>query len=299
MNKTSANLQKINFFQKITKSFNPEFSKEIIRWPLGEGFKYLSLLVLLLSLIFSLKATFSFRLFAKDFPQKAELFFLENFKDFPKIEIKEGKIFSTKDPFLKEWDTDKEKVVFVVDTKAEEKDIISGKYSIYPQGLFLLENEFLIKTVEDEKESIETYPLPKEKNLKITFNPEEETLARFEWNHQKFGLTSEIIRKWINIINLIILPLLLIFLFISEFLGKTLQALIFSPVSLIVNKLTKTKLGYKKLLNIGIFLLTLPLILETIVDLIPAKIPYFGIFNSFLYIGFLITGVLKCKEEEK
>lgn len=294
-----SNKEKMNFFQKIKRSFNPEFSKIVIYWPLREGFKYLALLILLVSLIFALKGAISFNLFAKNLPEKAEVFFSENLKDFPEIEVKEGKTFSTKDPFLKEWNVDKEKIVFVIDTKAKKEDVISGKYSIYPQGLFLLENEFLIKTIEDEKESTEAYPFSKEMNFKIIFSPEEETLLRFEWNHQKLKVTLKLLRKWIGIINLIILPLLLIFLFISGFCGKTFQALIFSILSLVVNKLTKAKLAYKKLLNIGIFLLTLPLILETAVNLTPIKIPHFGIFNNLLYIGFLISGILKCREGEK
>jgi len=57
----------------------------------------------------------------------------------------------------------------------------------------------------------------------------------------------------------------------------------------------KVGLNYGGLLNIGIFSLTLPVILETIVKLSGISIPYFGLFNSGLYIAFLIIGILNAK----
>ena len=132
---------KISFFQKIIRSFNPSFSKEVIKFSLKEGFKYLCLLILLITLILSLKSTRSFYFSTKNLSFRAKDFFLENFQDFPEIKMENGKISSAKDPFKKEWDIDGNKAAFVVDTKAEKKDITSGKYSSYPLGLFLLKNE--------------------------------------------------------------------------------------------------------------------------------------------------------------
>jgi len=287
---------KISFFQKIIRSFNPSFSKEVIKFSLKEGFKYLCLLILLITLILSLKSTRSFYFSTKNLSFRAKDFFLENFQDFPEIKMENGKISSAKDPFKKEWDIDGNKAAFVVDTKAEKKDITSGKYSSYPLGLFLLKNEFIMK-ITDEKEGgrIENYPLPTKLKFNLVFNPQEDIFLRAEWDNKKFELTPQVINKWKNIANLVIFPLLLVFLFISYFIGKIFQVLIFSIASLITSRVGKIKIAYKQLLNIGIFSLTLPFILENIISLLSVRIPNFGIFNSLLYLGLLIAGVLKAR----
>jgi len=290
-------MQKINFFEKLAKGFNPSSAKEIVKLPLGEGFKYLALLVLLISLFISLYWTISFYSLTRDLPEKVKTFFSENLKDFPEITIKNGKVFSTKDPFLKEWNFKEGKEVFVIDTKAEKKDIVFGRYSSYREGFFLLKDKLIMKSIEEDgKEEIETYPLPEDLNLNIIFNPSKNVFLKLSWDGKNFELTSYKIAKWKNIFSIVIFPLGLIFLFIIKFIGKIFQIFVLSIISLIVNKAAKRRLKYSQLLNIGIFFLTLPLILETIVLISGLNISGFGLFNSVLYIGFLITGILKCEK---
>ncbi|PJC47396.1 MAG: hypothetical protein CO034_02610 [Parcubacteria group bacterium CG_4_9_14_0_2_um_filter_35_11] len=142
---------------------------------------------------------------------------------------------------------------------------------------------------------MENYPLPTKLKFNLVFNPQEDIFLRAEWDNKKFELTPQVINKWKNIANLVIFPLLLVFLFISYFIGKIFQVLIFSIASLITSRVGKIKIAYKQLLNIGIFSLTLPFILENIISLLSVRIPNFGIFNSLLYLGLLIAGVLKAR----
>lgn len=290
---------KISFFQKIIRSFNPGFSKEVIKLSLKEGFKYLCLLTILITLILSFKFSLSFYFSTKNLAFRAKDFLSENFKDFPEITIKDGKLSSTKDPFLKEWDINGAKAAFIVDTKADKQDIVSGKYSPYPLGLFLLEKEFTVKTIDEkEGERIENYPLPTKSDFNLVFNPQEDIFLRAKWNNEKFELTPQVINKWKTIANLVSFPFLLVILFTTFFIGKIFQVLIFSIVSLIANGLSKTKLTYKQLFNIGIFSLTIPFLLENIISLLSIRIPNFNIFNLLIYLGLLITSVLKTKSTE-
>jgi hypothetical protein len=68
-----------------------------------------------------------------------------------------------------------------------------------------------------------------------------------------------------------------------------------------VNKFKKLNLNYSALLNIGIFALTPPLILETLIRLSGMTFPQFGFIYYSLYIIFLLIGISKCKKypEEK
>ena len=232
--------KKIKFFEKFTKSFNPQFSREVVKFSLREGLKYLFFLTLLVSLIFSLKYTFSFYILTKTLPLQAEKFFLKNFSDFPEITIKDGEVSSTKDPFIRKWFDEKGELiaVFIVDTRAKREDIASGEYASYPQGFFLFKREFITKIIDEGgKESIEYTTIPKKLQVKITFSPEEKKFIGLEWDSEKFELTPQTIKKWRDTLSLA-MPFFLIFvLFMITFLGKVFQILVFSVFSLLVNKI--------------------------------------------------------------
>ncbi|MFH0987524.1 MAG: DUF1189 family protein [Patescibacteria group bacterium] len=293
--------KKMNFFQKITKSFNPSFSKEVRGWKAKEGLKYLFLLAFLFALIISAKNSISFYFSTRNIPENAESFFLENFKDFPEIEVEEGKVSSTTDPFLKHWSYKKGTIAFAVDTGASEQDIVSGKYSSYNEGLFLLEDRLILRTVDaNGKTSTDIYPL-RDINLSVVFNPQKGEFLRINWEGQVFNVTPAKVSRWLTTFNLILFPFLFVFLIIFLFLAKLIQILIFSIVSLIINAIAKTGLSFKQLFNIGVFSLTLPFVLEEIVDLLSLNIPNFAKFNYVLYLGLLVAWIVqpKGKVEEK
>lgn len=289
-------MEKLNFWEKISRSFNASFSKEAIKWSLKEGFKYFSLLILLITIGLSLWYTVSLYLTTRGFPQRAERFFSEELKNFPELKVENGEVFSTKDPFLKEWIFEGEKVALVIDTAASKEDVISGKYISYRGGIFILKKEIISKSIEaGEREKIESFPLPEDSKFNIILNPQKGNLVRIEGEGGTFELTTSKITRWLKIISILLFPFLSIILFIFNFIANILRLVFFSIISLITNGIAKTNLKYSQLLNIGIFALTLPLILETFVELTSIEVPFFSFFTSLLYAGLLIAGVLSCR----
>lgn len=291
---------KLSFWKKFNRSFNPSFSKEAMKWTVGEGYKYLALLLLVSAFFLSAWYTISFYSLTRTLPQSVEKFFKEDLKDFPNIKAKNGEISATKDPFLKEWYFEEEKVAVAVDTLALKKDVISGKYSSYEGGVFILKKEIITKTIDElEGEKIETFPLPKDAKFNLIFNPEKDVLMKIEGEKEIFSLTSQKIKKALQILTLTCSPFLLVVIYIASLIGNIFRLYFFSLFSLVINKSRKANLKYNQLLNIGIFSLTLIIVLETTLQFVPIAIPYSGFLKTVLYAGFLAAGILACKKDRE
>lgn len=282
-----------SFWKNLIRSFNPKFFKEISPQPLKESFKYLAFLLLLLALVLSFKSTINFtqgiQRLSKGLPD-----FFEELKDFPEITIQNGELISPKEFYTKEWEGGR----IIIDSEGEigkYLEILPTKFSVT-----LLKNKIIISQMtiqsKTEKRVGETrvYDLSQIEyfNLKLR---EGEKLLKLAFDNQKFDLTAEKTNKWANTLSLIFFPIATIFIFIFLLIGKLIQVFGFSLISLIINKVKKVNLNYQSLLNIGIFSLTLPLILDTLVKLSGISIPYFGLFNLGLYIAFLVIGILNAK----
>ncbi len=282
-----------SFWKNLIRSFNPKFFKEIAPQSLKESFKYLAFLLLLLALVLSFKSTINFtqgiQRLSKGLPD-----FFEELKDFPEITIQNGELILPKEFYTKEW----ERGGIIIDPEGEigkYLEILPTKFSV-----ILLKDKIIIPQMtiqsKTEKRVGETsvYDLSQIKyfNLRIR---EGEKLLKLAFDNQKFDLTAKKANKWANTLSLIFFPIATIFIFIFLLIGKLIQVFGFSLISLIINKVKKVGLNYQNLLNIGIFSLTLPLILGTVVKLSGISIPYFGLFNSGLYIAFLVIGILNAK----
>jgi len=273
-----------SFWQKIIKSFDPNFLGKAASRSLKEGLKYLLLLLLFISFILSLRYTIGFSIKVKnllrEFPN-----FLEKFKDFPEITIQEGKILSPKEKIIKKW----EGFIFIIDPAGEASEYLSFMGN-YPEGLVIIPNKVMIKF---EKEKIEIYDISEIPYFNFKFNQEKEKLFTLNFAGKTFQPTFKEINRWMNITFLALFPLFFLFFFFSSLVNKFFQIFLLSLLSLIVNKTKKAGLKYQNLLTIGIFALTPPLILETFVKLIGITIPYFGFGYYLFYAILLISGILK------
>jgi len=278
-----------SFWKNLIRSFNPKFFKEICPQPLKESFKYLLFLFLLLTLLLSFKYTIGFSGGVKEFAKEFPIFF-EKLRDIPEITVEKGKVTSPKQLFIKEW----EKFVFVIDYQGEVSYYLALIENYKVGGLVILEDKIILRSQEGKTE---IYSLPEEAsylNLKID-QGEKEKLFTLTWDGKVFQPTFKKINHWLNLAPFIFFPLCFLFIFFGFWIGKLIQIFGFSLLSLVVNKVKKVGLNYQNLLNIGIFSLTLPLILGTVVKLSGISIPYFGLFNSGLYIAFLVIGILNAK----
>lgn len=279
-----------SFWRKIIKSFNPKFFKEIAPQPLRRSFKYLLFLLLLLALLLSFKYTIGFSGGVKEIARNLPIFF-EKLRDIPEIIIEKGKVTSPKQVFIKEW----EKSVFVIDPQGELSYYLALIENYKVGGLVILKDKIIVKS---EEGKIEIYDLPEKISyLNLKFNERgKERLFSLTLDRKVFQPTFTEINHWLNIVSFIFFPLCFIFIFFGLWIGKLIQIFVLSLLSLIVNKVKKIGLHYQSLLNIGIFALTLPVILETLVKLSGLEIPFFGFIYYGLYLVFLILGILACKE---
>jgi len=276
-----------SFWKRIIRSFNPKFFKEIAPQPLRQSFKYLLFLFLLLTLLLSFKYTIGFIGEIKEISKSLPIFW-EKLRDIPEITIEKGKVTSPKQLFVQKWD----KSAFIIDPKGDISYYLTLIEQYKEIGFVILENRVIIRS----EEKTEIYDLTKISYLNIKFDEEEkEKLFSLTFNGKLFQPTFKKVNHWLNIVSFVFFPLCFIFIFFGLWIGKLIQIFSFSLLSLIINKVKKVGLNYGGLLNIGIFSLTLPIILGTVVKLSGISIPYFGLFNSGLYIVFLIIGILNAK----
>lgn len=280
---------KESFWKKIIKSFNPKFFKEVAPQSLVQGFKYLLFLFLLLTLFLSLKYTIGFNGTVKEFAKNLPIFW-EELRDIPEITIEKGKVTLPKQLFIREW----EKFVFVINPQGGVDYYLALVEDYEVGGLVILEDKIIFRS---QKGKTEIYSLPEEASyLNLKFDEgEKEKLFSLTLDEKVFQPTFKKINHWLNIASFIFFPLCFIFIFFGFWIGKLIQIFGFSLLSLVVNKVKKVGLNYQNLLNIGIFAITLPLILETLMKLSGVSVPYFNSIYFVLYAVFLIIGILKCK----
>lgn len=273
------------FFGQIIKSFNPKFFKEIAFQTLGKSLKYFITLLLLLALVLSIKYSITFARIIHEAKEALPTIF-ERLKEIPEITIKNGELTSPKEFYSTRW----EGGGLIIDPFGSP-----AYYLESPPGkgyIIILKDKLIFQ--ESDMES-RTYDLSQLKYFNLKFNEGEKflTLAANGW---QFDLTPEKVKNWANKLILILFPVIFIFVFLFLWIGKLIQVFIFSLFSLILNKVKKTGLNYSSLLNIGIFALTVPLILETLIKLSGIKVPHFGFFYYGLYLVFLTRGILGSRE---
>lgn len=275
-----------SFWQKILASFNFNFYQEIAFQSLKKSFKFLALFLLLIALILTLRYSYDFYKFSREIVEMAPIF-LERLKDFPEIKIEKGEVILPKEKFVEKWPD----FSLIIDREGKIEDYLEEDYlEERESALILLKNKAIWKSPRETR----IYSLLGINYFGFKFDQEKE-IPILSFNGQVFQLTQEKIKFWADRIIPIIPPFLFIFTFLSLFIAKSIRILIFSLLSLIINKVKKLNLAYSNLLNIGIFALIPPLIFETVVKLADLKIPYFGLIYSLLYLAFLIPGLLKVK----
>lgn len=120
-------------------------------------------------------------------------------------------------------------------------------------------------------------------------------------------LYSEIFTSDINSANLIdfispfitlIVVIMIIFSPIVSFIGKILSLFIVMGVGgLIISSILKVKLSYSKLCTLGSYALTLPILLNTVYNLIDISIPGFFIIYYGIGLLYLFFGIKSISEE--
>ncbi|MGE5630513.1 MAG: DUF1189 domain-containing protein [Caulobacteraceae bacterium] len=93
-----------------------------------------------------------------------------------------------------------------------------------------------------------------------------------------------------------IVLIFIVFGFIFVFGWKLLNAVILALIGLIINAVMKADMKYNNLLNISIYALTLPLLLQLAVDLSGIAVPMFWLIYWTISIVYVAMAVKNCKD---
>ena len=269
-------------------SFNPEFYRGIVTQSFGRSFGYFLLLILAVSIIFSIKYTADTRGVIGEVVTWINTEFAERLPEFlPEITIKDGEVSSpAEQPYIHEW----EEFVFILDTTGSITSLDD-----YQNGVLITKRTIIVRTIEDDKIKTEEHDLSMITSLNIGPGKGEGELITFSFQEWRLSVTQENVTKWSKFISRALVPLIVVFLFFYHFTTKFIHLLFFSLVSLIANRIVDAGLEYSHLLNIGIFALTPPLALAVLVMVFGLTMPLFWLLYIVVYCAFLIMAIKRCK----
>jgi hypothetical protein len=288
-----------NNIKAIFSSANPKFYKEIIFQPFGRSLGYLSLLLLIVSLILS--AQFAWKL-----KKGIEVFSREVIERLPEIipqgipplRIEKGRVSS---PVPQPFVIQKDNFAFVLD--------VTGKVTSldqYKEGVLVTRDKIILKRDKEVGSEISEYDLNRMKFDLLDIKPgnkDKGEIINLTWGKKTFSVTSSGIARLANTAVLLILPFFLFLSFTSLLIGKLLQVIIFSLLSLVINNATAGRLKYRELINIGVYALTTPTVLSVVLILStagPGKqllLRVWPIFYVIIYVIFLSLAIIKCKQD--
>jgi len=249
---------KIGFFERVSKSVTDiNFYKNIFKEPLGNAFKYLFLLALLLASVVMIDPILEINNGFSEFKNYLET-------DIPDFVFKDGELnMSGKMPvILDKSDT----AIYIIDTSGRTKKNILNSYE---EGVLITKYKIISK-----EDSIKT---------------EEYDLTKLDF----VEFTKKDLLRWLNKPIIIIVIDLFIFIFAVLFmvLGKFANVFFLSLCGLIIKWIKKSKITYGDYYKLVIYAVTLPILIATFLDFFSITIPlfgifYFGIFSYYLWKAF-------------
>lgn len=85
-----------------------------------------------------------------------------------------------------------------------------------------------------------------------------------------------------RVLNRVLYPLAVVFVFLLFFVWKSLSSLVYSLAALWINMVQKANLPYPHLLNLSVYAQTLVVAIQAIFLFLPARIPLFSVIALFL-----------------
>ena len=274
----------------IVKSFKLSFYKNIYNQSLGRSYGFLVVFVLLISLLISSGSIFYIN---KSLPLAYD-WIDSNFQyiinDLPQIKIENGQLTYPQTRFLKEWD---QGFVFLIMPDSNDYFSAINEY----ENIALLTRDSLILKFDKGQPEIKTFDLDNIELLKLT--PDNRGL-NILFKDKNFDFNESSIKKFVRRLVPILFPIFFIYFFFFYLLIKPLQVIIFSLGALIINSLTKAKLSYKQLLNIGVYAMVPPVLIVLFLQLFNINffILYIIIYFLYLYFGINSSKELDNKTQE-
>ncbi|MFZ5966907.1 MAG: DUF1189 domain-containing protein [Bacillota bacterium] len=254
--------QKIKFTEKLIKSISSfGFYQRILKESLGKAFIYLVLISLLFGFAGSIKAVYDI-----NFGVNA---MIDGFRDeIPDFTFQNGEleVYAEMPMILEEG----EGAIVVIDTTGQTDESILDDYD---SGVFLSKHKLVSK-----ENSIQT--------KEFDFSQ----IKEFDFNKQDVERWIPFL-KWMSVIAVI-------FILLGTIIGKLISTLFISLLGLIVNGIAKARLEYGNIYKIGIYAITLPTIIKTVMGLVSIQIPFFFVIYYGIVV-FYLWKVMKLIREEK
>lgn len=244
------------FLSELWKSITSvQFYQEIAQRPLTEGLRYFSFLILLVTLLLSVRFTGEVLRVMEDFERWTR-------ERLPNIVIEKGKVFAD---IPQPWQASGEDFVVVIDTTGKTREIGHE----YPRGVLIMESKILLKRDPTQSRIYDVSRI------------------------NAFRFTPETVARWRRVGRWILPPLLAFFLFVYFWTGKLLQVFFFSGISLLINWAMRKGLSYAALLTVGLYAVTPPLLLFLAVALLGMRARFFDMICLSAYAALLVSAILQ------
>ena len=274
--------KKISFFKRIKLAiFNLENYDMFAAEPLLKAIGYFIKLVLLFSAIISIAITHNFITDYKNTIKYVE----ENIPDFT---YQDGNII------VKQEDTivqEQEEGVIIINTlmtsESDEAKEQIEKLKTYQNGVLLMKDKFALKLYTSQQIGLYTYQ-------DILGNIEIQSFTKAEAIEYIKNIPTVSIGTAFYLISVM-------YLFTIYIIIITMDILILSLLGLLTSRIAKIRLRYVPIINMSIYALTLPILLNALYIIINTltgfEIQYFQIvYNAISYI-YLVTAILMIKSE--
>ncbi|MDD5680389.1 MAG: DUF1189 domain-containing protein [Candidatus Omnitrophica bacterium] len=248
------------FFDEMWKAISDfKFYREVKDFSAGKSTKYILSVVLLISLVLTVRYSYGM---GKGLNIAVEWMK----KNLPVIEIKDGAaVVSAEQPY----EILQDDFAVILDTTGKTTSLDGRK-----KGILLMKDKIVYK---ENESKTEIYSLADIKALRIDEN------------------FMNAIRKnaiWI------IFPFLLLGIYLYMAIARFIQILLFSLITIFASAVTKVKLTYSQIFNIGAYAITASMLFGAVAALFLKVIPGAGWVYCGMYIVYLATGVLNCKEAQ-
>ncbi|MCT4607565.1 MAG: DUF1189 domain-containing protein [Marinisporobacter sp.] len=259
--------KKIRFFSRVVKSISDfKFYRLVQKESLGKAFLYLLILSLLIGFIGTLPPILDLNKISNQVVD-----YIKTNPDIPDFTFENGILEVAGDePYIVELPEENYNNIVVIDTKEQTDRSILDDYNA---GVYITRDRIIMK-----KSEIET---------------KERSLSTFSF----LTLTKENIQKLTSYIVLIAAGFLIIFSLIGDVMGKLVSTLLISILGLIVNAVTKANIGYKDIYKLGIYAITLPAIIQLLLNMLSLNIPFFNLIYYGIVMGYLWKIMRNIKEE--
>lgn len=252
----------MRFFKKLTSSITDVRQyPAMVKEGLGKTFVYLLFLTLTVGLLNSI-------IIGVQFNRYSNHYIKDIMYQMPKFTFQNGTLnVDGKMPAIIHT-PDNETII--IDTTGKANETVLKKYN---SGVLILKNQVIIKNNNVETR---TFSFANIKDLTFTNSDVINFLPKLKWISTAVG----------------------IFILFFFFIGKMVTSLFLAIIALIITKMQRVQLSFGKLYSIGIYSLTLPILLNTIFRLFQMTFPSYLYYVIAIVYGVLAVGQMK-KANEK